>query len=79
MVAGGQGGGIGSADGPYGGGDVGCKPQYWNGDYYQAATQTSGYAFGTGQNGPDGDNTYKDYEGRARGSAGGGGLSLIHI
>lgn len=73
MVAGGQGGGIGSADGPYGGGDVGCKPQYWNGDYYQAATQTSGYAFGTGQNGPDGDNTYKDYEGRARGSAGGGG------
>ena len=73
MVAGGQGGDLFSADGPYGGGDVGCKPNYWNGDYYQAATQKSGYAFGTGQNGHDGDSAYSSYEGRARGSAGGGG------
>ena len=73
MVAGGQGGDLASADGPYGGGLEGCKPQFWNGDYYQAATQTSGYAFGTGQNGHDGDRAYSSYEGRARGSAGGGG------
>lgn len=73
MVAGGQGGNLGSADGPYGGGVEGCKPQFWSGGYYQAATQTSGYAFGTGQNGPDGDSSYSSYEGRARGSAGGGG------
>ena len=73
MVAGGQGGDLASADGPYGGGLEGRKPQFWNGDYYQAATQTSGYAFGTGQNGHDGDNSYTSYEGRARGSAGGGG------
>ena len=73
MVAGGQGGDLASADGPYGGGLEGCKPQFWNGDYYQAATQTSGYAFGTGQNGYNGDNTYGNYEGRARGSSGGGG------
>lgn len=73
MVAGGQGGNLGSADGPYGGGVEGCKPQFWSGDYYQAATQTNGYAFGTGQNGYDGDSTYGNYEGRARGSDGGGG------
>lgn len=73
MVAGGQGGNLHSADGPYGGGLEGCKPQFWNGDYYQAATQTSGYAFGTGQNGHDGDSAFSSYEGRARGSAGGGG------
>ena len=73
MVAGGQGGDLASADGPYGGGLEGEKPQFWNGDYYQAATQTSGYAFGTGQNGHDGDNTFGNYEGRARGSSGGGG------
>lgn len=73
MVAGGQGGNLHSADGPYGGGLEGDKPQFWNGDYYQAATQTSGYAFGTGQNGHDGDSAFSSYEGRARGSAGGGG------
>lgn len=73
MVAGGQGGDLASADGPYGGGLEGRKPQFWNGDYYQAATQKSGYAFGTGQNGHDGDRAYNSYEGRARGSAGGGG------
>ena len=73
MVAGGQGGDLASADGPYGGGLEGCKPQFWNGDYYQAATQTSGYAFGTGQDGHDGDSAFSSYEGRARGSAGGGG------
>ena len=73
MVAGGQGGNLHSADGPYGGGVEGDKPQFWNGDYYQAATQTSGYAFGTGQNGHDGDSAFTSYEGRARGSAGGGG------
>ena len=73
MVAGGQGGDMGSANGPYGGGIEGGKPQFWGGDYYQAATQTSGYAFGTGQNGYDGDSTFGNYEGRARGSDGGGG------
>lgn len=73
MVAGGQGGDLASADGPYGGGLEGRKPQFWDGDYYQAATQQSGYAFGTGQNGHDGDSAYSSYEGRARGSAGGGG------
>ena len=73
MVAGGQGGDFGTANGPYGGGREGGKPQFWGGGYYQAATQTGGYAFGTGQNGYDGDNTYGDYEGRARGSDGGGG------
>ena len=73
MVAGGQGGDMGSANGPYGGGIEGGKPQFWGGDYYQAATQISGYAFGTGQNGHDGDSAYSSYEGRARGSDGGGG------
>ena len=73
MVAGGQGGNKGSADGPYGGGREGGKPEFWGGGYYQAATQKSGYAFGTGQNGHDGDSAYTSYEGRARGSDGGGG------
>ena len=73
MVAGGQGGNLASADGPYGGGLEGEKPQFWNGDYYQAATQTSGYAFGTGQNGHDGNSNFGNYEGSARGGAGGGG------
>lgn len=73
MVAGGQGGNKGSADGPYGGGREGGKPEFWGGGYYQAATQTGGYAFGTGQNGHDGDSAYTSYEGRARGSDGGGG------
>lgn len=73
MVAGGQGGIMGSANGPYGGGIEGGKPQFWSGEYYQAATQTGGYAFGTGQNGHDGDGTYASYEGRVRGSDGGGG------
>ena len=73
MVAGGQGGNMGSADGPYGGGREGGKPEFWGGGYYQAATQTGGYAFGTGQNGHDGDSAYTSYEGRARGSDGGGG------
>ena len=73
MVAGGQGGNKGSADGPYGGGREGGKPEFWGGGYYQAATQTGGYAFGTGQDGHDGDSAYSSYEGRARGSDGGGG------
>ena len=73
MVAGGQGGNKGSADGPYGGGREGGEPEFWSGGYYQAATQTGGYAFGTGQDGHDGDSAYTSYEGRARGSDGGGG------
>ena len=73
MVAGGQGGNKGSADGPYGGGREGGKPEFWGGGYYQAATQTGGYGFGTGQDGHDGDSAYTSYEGRVRGSDGGGG------
>ena len=73
MVAGGQGGNKGSADGPYGGGREGGEPEFWGGGYYQAATQTGGYAFGTGQDGHDGDSKFTSYEGRARGSDGGGG------
>lgn len=70
MVAGGQGGSIGSADGPYGGGIEGGKPQFWGGGYYQAATQTSGYAFGTGQKGRDGK---RNTNGGGEGSGGSGG------
>ena len=73
MVAGGQGGNIGSADGPYGGGIDGGNPISWSGAVWPAATQSTGYAFGTGQDGHDGDSAFSSYEGRARGSAGGGG------
>ncbi len=72
MVAGGQGGSIGSADGPYGGGIEGGKPTFpWTGAVYNAAaTQSSGYAFGTGQNGRNG---RRNTNGGAEGSGGSGG------
>ena len=70
MVAGGQGGRIGSADGPYGGGLVGGKPTSWSGAVHAAATQSSGYAFGTGQNGRNGT---KSTNGGGEGSGGSGG------
>lgn len=70
MVAGGQGGSIGSADGPYGGGIEGGKPTSWNGIVHAAATQSSGYAFGTGQNGRNGT---RATNGGGEGSGGSGG------
>lgn len=70
MVAGGQGGRIGSADGPYGGGIEGGKPTSWSGAVHAAATQSSGYAFGTGQNGRNGT---RNTNGGGEGSGGSGG------
>ena len=70
MVAGGQGGSIGSADGPYGGGLEGGKPTSWSGAVHAAATQSSGYAFGTGQNGRNGT---RNTNGGGEGSGGSGG------
>ncbi len=70
MVAGGQGGSIGSAAGPYGGGIEGGKPSSWSGAVWPAATQLSGYAFGTGQNGRNGT---RNTNGGAEGSGGSGG------
>ena len=70
MVAGGQGGSIGSADGPYGGGIEGGKPSSWSGAVWSAATQSSGYAFGTGQNGRNGT---RNTDGGGEGSGGSGG------
>ena len=70
MVAGGQGGRIGSADGPYGGGIEGGKPSSWSGAVWSAATQSSGYAFGTGQNGRNGT---RNTNGGGEGSGGSGG------
>ena len=70
MVAGGQGGSIGSADGPYGGGIEGGKPSSWSGTVWPAATQSSGYAFGTGQNGRNG---ARNTNGGGEGSGGSGG------
>lgn len=70
MVAGGQGGSIGSADGPYGGGLEGGKPTSWSGAVHAAATQSSGCAFGTGQNGRNGT---RNTNGGGEGSGGSGG------
>ena len=70
MVAGGQGGNVGSANGPYGGGTEGGKPTSWSGAVYAAATQSSGYAFGTGQNGRNGT---RATNGGGEGSGGSGG------
>ena len=70
MVAGGQGGSIGSAAGPYGGGLEGGKPTSWSGTVHAAATQSSGYAFGTGQNGRNGT---RNTDGGGEGSGGSGG------
>ena len=70
MVAGGQGGSIGSANGPYGGGIEGDKPTSWSGAVWPAATQSSGYAFGTGQNGRNGT---RNTNGGGEGSGGSGG------
>ena len=70
MVAGGQGGSVGSADGPYGGGIEGGKPSSWSGAVWSAATQSSGYAFGTGQNGRNGT---PRTNGGGEGSGGSGG------
>ena len=70
MVAGGQGGSIGSADGPYGGGIEGGKPSSWSGYVWPAATQSSGYAFGTGQKGRNGT---PRTNGGGEGSGGSGG------
>ena len=73
MVAGGQGGGNdGSADGPYGGGLEGGKPSDLNGMVYSAATQTSGYGFGKGQDGRIA--SKNDSGGNIGGGGGGGGL-----
>ena len=71
MVAGGQGGRIGSADGPYGGGIEGGKPSSWSGAVWPAATQSSGYAFGTGQKGRNG-TRYTNGGGEGSGGSGGG-------
>ena len=71
MVAGGQGGDIGSAAGPYGGGIEGGKPTSWSGAVHAAATQSSGYAFGTGQNGRNG-TRYTNGGGEGSGGSGGG-------
>lgn len=71
MVAGGQGGSVGSADGPYGGGIEGGKPTSWSGAVHAAATQSSGYAFGTGQNGRNG-TRYTNGGGEGSGGSGGG-------
>ena len=73
MVAGGQGGSIGSANGPFGGGLEGGKPTSWSGAVHAAATQSSGYAFGTGQNGRNGRNGTRSTNGGAEGSGGSGG------
>ena len=70
MVAGGQGGNIGSAAGPYGGGIEGGKPTSWSGAVHAAATQSSGYAFGTGQKGRNGT---RGTNGGGEGSGGSGG------
>ena len=70
MVAGGQGGSIGSAAGPYGGGIEGGKPTSWSGAVHAAATQSSGYAFGTGQKGRNGT---RNTNGGGEGSGGSGG------
>ena len=70
MVAGGQGGSIGSANGPYGGGIEGGKPTSWSGAVWPAATQSSGYAFGTGQKGRNGT---RNTNGGGEGSGGSGG------
>ena len=70
MVAGGQGGSIGSADGPYGGGIEGGKPNSWSGAVWPAATQSTGHAFGTGQNGRNGT---RNTNGGGEGSGGSGG------
>ena len=70
MVAGGQGGSIGSADGPYGGGIEGGKPSSWSGVVWPAATQLTGHAFGTGQNGRNGT---RNTNGGGEGSGGSGG------
>ena len=71
MVAGGQGGSIGSAKGPFGGGLEGGKPTSWSGAVHVAATQLSGYAFGTGQNGRNG-TRYTNGGGEGSGGSGGG-------
>ena len=71
MVAGGQGGSIGSADGPYGGGIEGGKPSSWSGAVWSAATQSSGYAFGTGQKGRNG-TPHTNGGGEGSGGSGGG-------
>ena len=71
MVAGGQGGSIGSANGPYGGGIEGGKPSSWSGVVWPAATQSSGYAFGTGQKGRNG-TRYTNGGGEGSGGSGGG-------
>lgn len=70
MVAGGQGGSIGSANGPFGGGIEGGKPTSWSGAVHAAATQSTGYAFGTGQNGRNGT---RNTNGGGEGSGGSGG------
>ena len=70
MVAGGQGGNIGSADGPYGGGIDGGNPISWSGAVWPAATQSTGYAFGTGQTGRNGTGRTN---GGGEGSGGSGG------
>ena len=75
MVAGGEGGKVGSYGiAGYGGGIEGGKPKcLYNGgvEYNAVATQLSGYAFGIGQTGRTGTNNDGGYEG---GGGGGGGL-----
>lgn len=74
MVAGGEGGKVGPYGiAGYGGGLEGGKPKcLYNGgvEYNAVATQSSGYAFGTGQTGRTGTNNSGGYEG----GGGGGGL-----
>ena len=73
MVAGGQGGKVGSFGiGGYGGGIEGGKPNcLYNVTNFPVATQSTGYAFGLGQTGRTGTNNDGGYEG---GGGGGGGL-----
>ena len=73
MVAGGQGGKVGSFGiGGYGGGDEGGKPNcLYGGSSSLVATQLEGYAFGLGQTGRNGTKNDGGFEG---GGGGGGGL-----
>lgn len=73
MVAGGQGGAqYPKGSGPFGGGTEGGKPTNKAGKTFDAATQSTGYAFGQGQTGRNG--TIKTQNGGEGNGGGGGGL-----
>lgn len=71
MVAGGQGGAqYPKGSGPFGGGTEGGKPTNKAGKTFDAATQSTGYAFGQGQTGRNG---IKGTQNGGEGNGGGGG------